>query len=355
MRGVSSRTWLGVLVVILMVVMSVPVLAQDAEESAAPDASAAPAALKVMTPEELVISDAAPVIGNGKKQFGWANGLNENTIIIGMQNAMKDFAAQYGYEVLLDTGINSDIQPMIQAMQTWITAGVPAITVIPFQPSAFAPLAAQAIDGGLAWISYGQNMEPRNAQIAFPPCDAAVLVADAAVAWINENAPDAKVLITSSPKIPEVACKWEGAQKAVEEQTDATVVAVQEATNQQQGLQVTEAILQAHPDLRVVIATNDDAAVGASQAFKAAGIDPAEVFIIGYDGLKEALEQIRDGGYIKADAALNLKRLAENVARTNIWIAQNGIPAEPFVVNEPPVLVTPGDPLVDELIAFYGE
>ena len=161
MRGVSSRTWLGVLVAILMVVMSVPVLAQDAEESAAPDASAAPAALKVMTPEELVITDAAPVIGNGKKQFGWANGLNENTIIIGMQNAMKDFAAQYGYEVLLDTGINSDIQPMIQAMQTWITAGVPAITVIPFQPSAFAPLAAQAIDGGLAWISYGQNMEPR--------------------------------------------------------------------------------------------------------------------------------------------------------------------------------------------------
>ena len=100
---------------------------------------------------------------------------------------------------------------------------------------------------GLAWISYGQNMEPRHAQIAFPPCDAAVLVADAAVEWINENAPDAKVLITSSPKIPEVACKWEGAQKAVEEQTDATVVAVQEATNQQQGLQVTEAILQAHP------------------------------------------------------------------------------------------------------------
>jgi ABC-type sugar transport system substrate-binding protein len=343
-------------VAFLMVAMSVPVLAQDAEESAAPaEEPAAPAALKVVTPDELVISDAAPIIGNGKKQFGWANGLNENTIIIGMQNAMRDFAAEYGYEVLLDTGINSDIQPMIQAMQTWITAGVPAITVIPFQPSAFAPLAEQAIDGGLAWISYGQNMEPRHAQIAFPPCDAAVLVRDAAVKWINENAPDAKVLITSSPKIPEVACKWEGAQQAVEEQTEATVVAVQEATNQQQGLQVTEAILQAHPDLRVVIATNDDAAVGASQAFKAAGIDPAEVFIIGYDGLKEALEQIRDGGYIKADAALNLKRLAENVAKTNIWIAQNGIPEEPFVVNEPPVLVMQGDPLVEELIAFYGE
>jgi ABC-type sugar transport system substrate-binding protein len=332
----------------LAVSLAVPVAAQS------PSASV-PGGLKIVAPDELVITDAAPVIGNGRKQFGWANGLNENTIITGMQAAMKDYAAGYGYEVLLDTGTNSDIQPMIAAMQTWITAQVPAITVIPFQPSAFAPLAEQAIAGGLAWISYGQNMEPRHAQIAFPPCDAAVLVRDAAVAWINANAPTAEVLITSSPKIPEVACKWEGAQQAVEEQTEATVVAVQEATNQQQGLQVTEAILQAHPGLRVVIATNDDAAVGASQAFRAAGIDPAEVFIIGYDGLKEALEQIRDGGYIKADAALNLKRLAENVARTNIWIAQNGIPAEPFQVNEPPVLVQPGDPLVDELIAFYGE
>jgi len=350
MRRVSRRTWFGTLVAVsLALATAVPVVGQDAEESAAPGG------LKVVAPDELVITDAAPIIGNGKKQFGWANGLNENTIIIGMQGAMKDFAAQYGYEVLLDTGTNSDIQPMVQAMQTWITAGVPSITVIPFQPSAFAPLAEQAIGDGLAWISYGQNMEPRHAQIAFPPCDAAVLVADAAVEWINANAPDAKVLITSSPKIPEVACKWEGAQKAVEEQTEATVVAVQEATNQQQGLQVTEAMLQAHPDLRVVIATNDDAAVGASQAFKAAGIDPAEVFIIGYDGLKEALQQIGSGGYIKASAALNLKRLAENVARTNIWIAQNGLPEEPFQVNEPPVLVTPGDPLVEELLAFYGE
>ena len=350
MRRVSSRTWLGTLAAAsLALVIAVPVVGQNAEELAAPGG------LKIVSPDELVITDAAPIIGNGKKQFGWANGLNENTIIIGMQGAMKDFAAQYGYEVLLDTGTNSDIQPMVQAMQTWITAGVPSITVIPFQPSAFAPLAEQAIGDGLAWISYGQNMEPRHAQIAFPPCDAAVLVADAAVEWINANAPDAKVLITSSPKIPEVACKWEGAQKAVEDQTEATVVAVQEATNQQQGLQVTEAMLQAHPDLRVVIATNDDAAVGASQAFKAAGIDPAEVFIIGYDGLKEALEQIGSGGYIKASAALNLKRLAENVARTNIWIAQNGLPEEPFQVNEPPVLVTPGDPLVEELLAFYGE
>lgn len=296
----------------------------------------------------------AVVVGNGKKQFAWASGLNENSIIAAMQREMKTYAGSKGWEVLFDNGTNSDIQPMVTAVQTWITAGVPSITVIPFQPSAFVPLANQAIDGGLIWVSYGQTMDPKHAQIAFPPCDAAVLVADAAVAWINANNPTAKVLITSSPKIPEVACKWEGAEKAIKDNTKATIVGIQEGTNQVQGLQVTQAALQANPDLRVVIATNDDAAVGAAQAFKAAGVNPDEVFIVGYDGLKEALEQILAGGYIKADAALNLKRLADNVVDTNISLATNGQPAAPITVVEPPVLVTKDDAeTINTILSFY--
>jgi ribose transport system substrate-binding protein len=334
-----------------------PAAATPAATESAPSATteapaSAEATLVPMDPSPMPDADA--VVGNGKRQFAWASGLNENTIITGMQREIKDYASKLGWEVLLDRGTNSDIQPMVSSVQTWITAGVPAITVIPFQASAFEPLANQAIDKGLVWISYGQTMTPADAQIAFPPCDAAQLVAQATVDWINANAPNAEVLITSSPKIPEVACKWEGAQAAIESQTQATVVGVQEGTNQVQGLQVTQATLQAHPNLRVVVATNDDAAVGASQAFKAAGINPDEVFIIGYDGLKEALEQIRDGGYIKADAALNLKRLADKVAATNIYLAQTGRPPQEIEVVEPPTLVQQGSPEIDEILSFYG-
>ena len=331
-----------------------PTTAPSEAPSVAP--SEAPSVAPSVAPAEPTLPPAGDtvVVGNGKKQFAWASGLNENSIITAMQREMKKYAGEKGWEVLFDTGTNSDIQPMVTAVQTWITAGVPSITVIPFQPSAFVPLANQANDKGLVWISYGQTMEPRDAQIAFPPCDAAVLVADAAVEWINANAPNAKVLITSSPKIPEVACKWEGAEKAIKERTSATVVGIQEGTNQVQGLQVTQAALQANPDLRVVLATNDDAAVGASQAFKAAGIDPDEVFIIGYDGLKEALEQILEGGYIKADAALNLRRLAQKVADANIALATNGKPASSITVVEPPVLVTKDDAdVINDILSFY--
>ena len=321
---------------------AVPSETADAGGSSATTASSAPTS-----------ESGEVVVGNGKKQFGWATGLNANSIISAMQQEMIRYAGEQGWEVLFDTGTNNDIQPMVTAIQAWITAGVPSITLLPTQPDTFVPLANQAIDAGLIWVAYGAPMEPIHGQVAFPPCDAAVIAADATVEWINKNATDAKVLITSSPANPTVACKWEDVQAAIEAETDATVVAVQEGTTQAQALEVTQATLQANPDLRVVVATNDDAAVGASRAFEAAGIDPDEVFIIGFDGLKEALEQIEAGGYIKASAALNLARLARGVVDVNIQLATTGQPSEPLEFIEPPVLVMKGDPVIDEILAFY--
>ena len=143
-------------------------------------------------------------------------------------------------------------------------------------------------------------------------------------------------------------------RKTIEKQTKATVVAVQEGNNRAEALQVTQATLAAHPDLRVVVATNDDAALGAAQAFKAKGIDPKDVFIVGFDGLKEALQQIKQGGYIKADAALNLKRLADKVVDANIKLAKLGPQKKPILALQPPVLIEHGSPQLNELLRFYG-
>jgi ribose transport system substrate-binding protein len=62
------------------------------------------------------------------------------------------------------------------------------------------------------------------------------------------------------------------------------------------GRQVTETLLQAHPDANVIYAHNDEMAIGAIQALEAAGRTPGEdVTVVSIDGTRDALQAIIDG------------------------------------------------------------
>lgn len=57
-----------------------------------------------------------------------------------------------------------------------------------------------------------------------------------------------------------------------------------------------ETLLQAHPDVNVVYAHNDEMAIGAIQALEAAGRKPGEdVTVVSIDGTRDALQAIIDG------------------------------------------------------------
>ena len=63
-----------------------------------------------------------------------------------------------------------------------------------------------------------------------------------------------------------------------------------------EGRRVMETLLQAHPDVNIVYAHNDEMAIGAIQALEAAGRTPGEdVFIYSIDGTRDALQAIIDG------------------------------------------------------------
>lgn len=62
------------------------------------------------------------------------------------------------------------------------------------------------------------------------------------------------------------------------------------------GRQVMETLLQAHPDVNIVYAHNDEMAVGAIQALELAGRKPGEdVLVVSIDGTRDALQAIIDG------------------------------------------------------------
>jgi galactofuranose transport system substrate-binding protein len=62
------------------------------------------------------------------------------------------------------------------------------------------------------------------------------------------------------------------------------------------GRQVMETLLQAHPDVNIVYAHNDEMAIGAIQALELAGRKPGEdILVVSIDGTRDALQAIIDG------------------------------------------------------------
>jgi galactofuranose transport system substrate-binding protein len=66
--------------------------------------------------------------------------------------------------------------------------------------------------------------------------------------------------------------------------------------NRDKGRQLTETLLQAHPDATIVYAHNDEMALGAITAIEAAGKVPGkDILIVSIDGEKDAVQAIIDG------------------------------------------------------------
>src|SRR5690606_39164556 len=149
-------------------------------------------------------------------------------------------------------------------------------------------------------------------------------------------------------------------RRMIEEQTDARIVAVQGAIEQSKGLQVTEDVLQAHPDVTVVIGHNDDGALGAAEAFRKAGRQALDrVWIVGQDGSEDALATLQRGdSFFKASAALDISRLCEEV----VGVTQRAIEREwrrgdrQEYVELAPTLLSVGDrELIDRFLSTYRE
>ena len=86
-----------------------------------------------------------------------------------------------------------------------------------------------------------------------------------------------------------------GFREAIQANPGMSIIAAERADWVRSKAQtVTERILKQHGDLDAIFAVNDEMALGAIEAAKAMG-KLNEIFIIGLDGTKEALESIRDG------------------------------------------------------------
>ncbi len=221
-------------------------------------------------------------------------------------------------EVLLDNTQGESLENQRATLESWVAQQIDAIVVLPVDDASAESLKTQAQAQGTKWLTYAGPTEGSDGSVGFDNDASGTMLAEDAIAWAEETHPDGDITaaVTKSPLVG-FKGRFEIPHQLLPE-AGIEVVSYQECLDQACGLQIAEATLLEHPDLRVFIGLNDDAALGALRAFTNAGIDSDEVYIAGQDGNIEGLEAVKDGGAYRASAAILLEDLAQSIIDTSI-------------------------------------
>lgn len=284
--------------------------------------------------------------------FAWTDPSIE--VFVPLKAGAEEEAAARGYEVLYSNN-GGDPVAQLADIQTWIGLGVAGLVILPLDPEATNNLATEANAEGIVVIGYSDPIEGQAGSTTFNHVQGGTDLGKNAAAWINENL-DGKgvigLLVIDAMQVGRE--RIDSAMAVIDAETDSTVASRETAVTAADALPVVQSMLQANPDLNVILCVADDGCLGAAQAFEAAGIDPAGVYMAGWDGALQALEQIAAGdGYIKADAALDLLEIGRSIVYT-VDFAINST-ANSDVVHDYVIVDATTPELLQSLIDAYGQ
>jgi ABC-type sugar transport system substrate-binding protein len=236
-------------------------------------------------------------------------------------NALKQAGAGAGISVTV-ADPNFDVQTQIQQIEQWIQLKqVDAIWVIPIAAPAMAPVIKQA---QAAHIPILLDAQPVGADytgaapgVSFSSTDYSQFGTDlgdqlqkCATSRLGGSA--ANVIYLTDPTGQTSDADTDKALKAaIAKMPGASIAREVSAGSELAAQQNVSSALQAVPDANAAVGTNDEAVLGAMQAFQAAGKDPAKACIIG-GGLAAQSQTAIKAGAIYAGVAFDFAQDVKN-------------------------------------------
>ena len=221
----------------------------------------------------------------------------------------------------------TDIEGQIRIIEAQISAKVDALAVAPSQADQLQPTLQKAVDAGIPVVLIDTNIATFDAKSAFVGTDNHLggVMAGEFMAGILK-AGDEVAIIRGAAGDPVHNLREEGATESMEV-AGLVVVAVQPAdSDRAKGQSVAENLLTANPNLKGIYATNDEMALGALNAAKAAG---KTLVVVGFDASPDALDSI-EAGELSGSVAQFPKKIGELGTLTAAAVAR-GETVEAFV------------------------
>jgi ribose transport system substrate-binding protein len=225
-------------------------------------------------------------------------------------------AANPGKYTLLVNGIRneSDLAQQVGLVEQMIAQGVDAIVIAPADSRALVPALGKALRQGIVVVNIDNKLDDATLKqvgitIPFvgPDNRAGARSVGAALAKHLQRGDDVAIL-EGIPTAFNAHQRRLGFEDAMRE-AGVDVVAVQSAHwEQNEANTVTAAMLREYPDLKAILASNDNMALGAAAAVRQAG-RTGQVHVVGFDNIA-AIRQLVQDGRVLATADQHADRLA---------------------------------------------
>lgn len=261
-----------------------------------------------------------------------------NQYYVSVTDGMKETCEERGCTVEVHDG-KQDTLSQISAVENFITKGVDVIVVAANADNALDAAAKQAKEAGIAVVALAQQTGNVDAFIRLSEVEAGETSGKVAAEWIAANLSDpseAKVLVVGDKTVSNTAQRIEGIKKGVTEGAPgAVIVAEVPANSTESAISATENALTANPGINVVLGNNDDTALGAYEAMVAAGKQPGEAGVIGFDATPEAIKKILEGGLFVGTVSIDAVKQGKLVVDTAYEVLEKGEIGDIYVPFDP--------------------
>lgn len=266
-----------------------------------------------------------------------------NPYFIEMVRGMEDMAEELGVTLTVHDG-KSDPAVQIDAVENFIVQDVDVIVISANDDDALQPMVEKARDAGIrAVLSANVPLEGTDAHFDLVQYDYGFMSGQIAGEWIRDNLDgEAEVAVLGYPSLAMVIPRSEGIKEGILSIVpNAVIVAEPEAYTTEMGMSVTETILQANPNVKVICGINDAGVLGAYEAVRAAGKDTDDFCLVGLDATPEAIEKIKEGGIYRGTVDIQPYETGRLIIETALRVLKDGPLSE--MVQFPMIPVTEGN------------
>ena len=226
-----------------------------------------------------------------------------NEFFVTMAAAAEDHQAQRqdDYELIVNGIKNeSDLAQQVALVEQMVSVGVDAIVIAPADSKALVPVLARAREKGIHVVNIdnrldGDVLAEYDLVIPFIGPNNRKGAREAAAFALEQHPEGANVVILEGVTTAQNAIdRRMGFEDAVAA-SGANLVTMQSAAwDQTKAAEVTAAILVRHPEVQVILAANDNMALGAASAVSFADLDH-DVAIVGFDNISAVQPLLEDG------------------------------------------------------------
>ena len=255
-----------------------------------------------------------------------------NPYFVSVKDGVQAMCDEYGYKLtIVDAGY--DVAKQVSDLETFLNTGVTAVIACPIDSNALDDVTSRMNEAGIAVISFAQLVPNANAYFTVDEYGYGCVIGQNVVNWINDKL-DGKgnVLIISQDNVEAVVRRGDGIQETIEKNCpDSVIVDRQAGDNPEKGMAIAENVMQAHPEVNVIIGNNDAGPLGAIEAVNAMNLDQSVLdtfFVGGGDATPEAVAKMKDPNNIyRASVSLDPYGTGEDcVNAIKAMIEAGGLP-----------------------------